>query len=211
MQVWDPLFMPARKLEKYLARQFEQRVLNDSLEREQKYRVAQVDRLRSRLLRLGAKVHVSGFERNELFDLDGRLRLRGYKLRLRRHGNKFAMLTLKGPRLDGRQKTRMEVQTHVDYEATKRILELVGFRIKETYSKIREEYQLDGCAVCLDHVPNAGWFVEIEGKPRMICDVAQRLKLRRADREHRSYRKLIREASAGQLAAPKASSARSFA
>jgi adenylate cyclase class 2 len=188
--------MPARKLEKYLARQFERRVLNDSLEREQKYRVPQIDGLRRRLLSLGAKVHASGFERNELFDLDGRLRVRGYKLRLRRHGNKFAMLTLKGPRLERRQKTRMEVQTHVDYEPAKRILELVGFRIKETYSKIREEYQLDGCAVCLDHVPNAGWFVEIEGRPKMIRDVALRLKLRPADRENRSYRKLIRETAA---------------
>ena len=112
------------------------------------------------------------------------------------HGGKIAMLTLKGPRQDGRQKTRMEVETHVEYEAAKRILELLDFRVKETYSKHREEYRLDGCAVCLDHIPNAGWFVEIEGPTRKISETARRLGLRPADRELRSYRKLIKEAAA---------------
>jgi adenylate cyclase, class 2 len=190
--------MPARKLEKYLARQFEQHVLTNSVEREQKYRISAADPVRRRLLGLGAEAHASGFERNELFDFEGRLRGQGQKLRLRRHGAKFAMLTLKGPRMDGSrgsQKTRMEVETPVDYEAAKRILELVGFRIKETYSKIREEYRLDGCAVCLDHIPNAGWFVEIEGAAGKIRDIAKRLGLPAADREHRSYRRLIRDAT----------------
>jgi adenylate cyclase, class 2 len=187
--------MPARKLEKYLARQFEQHVLINSVEREQKYRIPAADPVRRRLLGLGAEAHASGFERNELFDFEGRLRGQGKKLRLRRHGAKFAVLTLKGPRMGGSQKTRMEVETPVDYEAAKRILELVGFRIKETYSKIREEYRLDGCAVCLDHIPNAGWFVEIEGGAAKIRDIAKRLGLSAADREHRSYRRLIRDAT----------------
>jgi adenylate cyclase class 2 len=188
--------MSARKLEKYLARQFEQHVLRDNVEREQKYRAVKIDVIRKRLLGLGAETHASGFERNELFDFEGRLRSQGHKLRLRRHGTRLAMLTLKGPRLAGRQKTRMEVETPVNYESAKRILELVGFRIKETYSKIREEYRLDGCAVCLDHIPSAGWFVEIEGAPAKIRGIAQRLGLQRADREHRSYRRLIKEAAA---------------
>ena len=106
------------------------------------------------------------------------------------------MLTLKGPRLKGRQKTRMEVEARVNYEAAKRILELVGFRIKETYSKMREEYRLDGCAVCLDHIPNTGWFVEIEGESRKIRQIALELGLQHTEREHRSYRKLIKDAEA---------------
>jgi adenylate cyclase, class 2 len=187
--------MGARKLEQYLTRQFEQHVSRESVEREQKYRVARVDTIRRRLLKLGAQAHASGFERNELFDCDDRLRRQGLKLRLRCHGGKIAMLTLKGPRQNGRQKTRMEVETPVEYEAAKRILELLDFRVRETYTKLREEYRLDGCAVCLDHVPNAGWFVEIEGPRRKIGDTARRLGLRPADREHRSYRKLIKEAT----------------
>jgi adenylate cyclase class 2 len=188
--------MPTRKLEKYLTRQFELRVQKDNVEREQKYRVGKIDSIRSNLFRLGAEVQARGYERNELFDFDERLRRQGRKLRLRRHGNHLAMLTLKGPRLKGHHKTRMEVQTPVDYEAAKQILELVGFRINETYSKMREEYRLDGCAVCLDHIPNAGWFVEIEGARGKISKVARRLGLLRHHREARSYRKLIREASA---------------
>lgn len=185
--------MSRRKLEKYLTRQFERHVSRDSIEREQKYRVARVETLRRRLLKLGAQVRSSGLERNEIFDCNDRLSRLGRKLRLRRHGNKIAVLTLKGPRMRGHQKTRMEVETPVEYQAAKRILELLDFRIKETYSKIREEYLLDGCPVCLDHISKAGWFVEIEGPPRKIAELARRLGLGRADREHRSYRKLIRD------------------
>jgi adenylate cyclase, class 2 len=194
--------MPARKLEKYLARQFEAQVLTINVEREQKYRAARPDTIRARLLTLGAEAHASGFERNELFDFEGRLRSQGRKLRLRRHGAKHAMLTLKGPRLGGQQKARMEVETPVNYEAAKRILELVGFRVKETYSKIREEYRLEGCAVCLDHIPGAGWFLEIEGGAMKIRDIARRLGLQSGDREQRSYRRLIKDAAAINTSIP---------
>jgi adenylate cyclase class IV len=123
--------MVARKLEKYLTRQFEQHVSRDSVEREQKYRVARVDTIRRRLLKLGAQVHASGFERNELFDSGDRLRRQDLKLRLRCHGGKIAMLTLKGPH-QNTPKNRMEVETPVEYKAAKRILELLDFRVKET-------------------------------------------------------------------------------
>src|SRR5262249_41363129 len=102
---------------------------------------------------------------------------------------------LKGPRQKERQKIRMEVETQVEYEPAKRILELLEFRVKETYSKIREEYRFEGCAVCLDHIPNTGSFIEIEGSPKKISQIARALKLRGADREHRSYRKLISDAA----------------
>jgi adenylate cyclase class 2 len=115
------------------------------------------------------------------------------------------MLTLKGPRRSGHRKTRMEVETGVEYEAAKRILELLDFRVKETYSKLREEYRLDGCAVCLDHIPNTGWFVEIEGPTRKIAHTAGRLGLRPGDRETRSYRKLIKDAAVLSLPPTRAS------
>jgi adenylate cyclase class 2 len=185
--------MAKHKVEKYLTRQFEQRVASNSVEREQKYRIANPDAIRVRLLRLGGEAHQSGFERNELFDRDDRLRDQGLKLRLRRHGSQVAMMTLKGPRLNGAHKARMEVETPVQYEPAKRILELLGFRVNETYSKLREEYRLDGCPVCLDHIPGCGWFTEIEGTARKISRIARQLGLRQADRERRSYRKLIKE------------------
>src|SRR5262249_39369496 len=89
-----------------------------------------------------------------------------------------------------------EVETPVHYEAAKRILELLNFRVKETYSKLREEYRLYGCPVCLDHIPNTGWFVEIEGAPVKIREIARRLGLQPAHREEQSYRKIIRQAAA---------------
>jgi predicted adenylyl cyclase CyaB len=185
--------MAGRKLEKHLTRQFEQQVARSSVEREQKYRIADARVVRHRLLELGATPHASGFERNELFDRDGWLSERGRRLRLRRHGCNGAVLTLKGPRLRGAHKARMEVETPVEYGAAKRILELLGFRINGTYTKQREEYWLEGCQVCLDHLPECGWFVEIEGKRKEIVEIARRLGLRPADREVRSYRKLIKQ------------------
>src|SRR2546423_15011009 len=105
--------MVARKLEKYLTRQFEQHVSRDSVEREQKYRVARVDTIRKRLLKLGAQVHASGFERNELYDCDDRLRRQDLKLRLRCHGGTNAMLTLQGPPGKRNQKKPLESGTPV--------------------------------------------------------------------------------------------------
>jgi adenylate cyclase, class 2 len=189
--------MARRKLEKYLTRQFEQRIGRVSIEREQKYRVADVSTMRRRLHKLGAEPHANGFERNELFDNNGTLSAQGRKLRLRRHGNHPAVLTLKGPRLNGSHKRRMEVETPVHYEAAKHILELLGFRVHETYSKLREEYRLDGCAVCLDHIPECGWFLEIEGPRHKIIDIGRRLRLRASDREKLSYRRLIRSQMKG--------------
>jgi adenylate cyclase, class 2 len=185
--------MAKHKVEKYLTRQFEQRVASKSVEREQKYRIADPGAIRKRLLLLRAVAHHSGFERNEIFDCHDQLRDQRLKLRLRRHGSDVAMMTLKGPRMTGANKARMEVETPVQYEPAKRILELLGFRVNETYSKLREEYRLDGCPVCLDHIPECGWFAEIEGTARKISKIARQLGLRPEDRERRSYRKLIKD------------------
>jgi len=54
---------------------------------------------------------------------------------------------------------------------------------------------LDGCPVCLDHISNLGWFVEIEGPAGKIREIARKLGLRAVDREPRSYRRLIKEAA----------------
>ncbi len=190
--------MAKQKLEDYLTRQFEKHVAHTTVEIEQKYRVADVDSLRKKLIKLGARRSAKGYERNELFDMDGVLRRQGRKLRLRRHGQDRAVLTLKGPRQDGIHKTRMEVETRVDYEPAKRILELLSFRVSETYDKQREEYRLGSCTVCLDYIAQCGWFFEIEGTPKQINEIARKLGLSDLDREHRSYRKLIKQQLQGQ-------------
>jgi adenylate cyclase class 2 len=180
-------------LEAYLSRQLASRVGGVRVEVEQKFRVQDIERIRKLLRRLGARLTKSGYEHNELFDMDGRLKEKEYKLRLRRHGPKRAWLTLKGPRQEGDSKQRMEVETPVDYESTKHILELLDYRVCDTYAKQREEYALDACAVSLDYLEGCGWFVEIEGKTgTQIKAVARRLGLKEQDREHRSYRRLFK-------------------
>ncbi len=61
----------------------------------------------------------------------------------------------------------------------------------------------------VDHISNAGWFVEIKGGPKKIGQLARRLGLRLAAREHRSYRKLIREATARPIARGRTEAVRS--
>jgi hypothetical protein len=75
------------------------------------------------------------------------------------------MLTSKAPRLSGSHKTRMEVETPVEYEAAKRILELLNFSRQRNLFQLREEYRLDGCPVCLDHIPPPDGSWRIEGPP----------------------------------------------
>jgi len=180
-------------LEAYMARQLAARVSSVRVEVERKFRVRDVERIRKLLRRLGARLTKSGYEHNELFDMDGRLKEKEYKLRLRRHGPRKAWLTLKGPRQEGDSKQRMEVETPVDYESAKHILELLDYRVCDTYAKQREEYALGGCAVSLDYLDGCGWFVEIEGKNEsQIKPVARRLGLKDESREHRSYRRLAK-------------------
>jgi len=180
-------------LEAYMSRQLASRVSDVRIEVEQKFRVQDIERIRKLLRRLGARLTKSGYEHNELFDMDGRLKEKEYKLRLRRHGPKRAWLTLKGPRQQGRSKQRMEVETPVDYESAKHILELLDYRVCDTYAKQREEYSLDSCAVSLDYLEGCGWFVEIEGKTEaQIRAAARRLGLKDQNREHRSYRRLFK-------------------
>ncbi len=165
------------------------------IEVEQKYRISDPALIRRKLSQLGAKRLRSGREHNELFDANGHLKKQKHFLRLRRFGEKEAYLTLKGPRLKGRYKRRLEIETPVDYERTKLILKFLNFKVIEYYGKKREEYKLKSCLICLDYIEDCGWFLEIEGFSRNISKVSKLFGLRSEDKEHRSYRKLIKEKS----------------
>jgi len=56
----------ARKLEKYLTRQFEEHVSRAASSANRSIGLLVWDAIRRRLLKLGAQIHASGFERNEL-------------------------------------------------------------------------------------------------------------------------------------------------
>ncbi len=185
--------MKKSKFEEFLLDQLKARLSTTRVETEQKYHISDPVQIRRQLIHMRAKKLRSGLEHNELFDINKMLRKKKQILRLRFHGSGGAWLTFKGPRQKGIVKKRMEIETPIHFESAKRILELLGFRVFSTYRKNREEYELPGGKVCLDYLPKCGWFVEIEGSTKNISRIASDLGLDHADREERSYRKLLRD------------------
>jgi adenylate cyclase class 2 len=68
-------------------------------------------------------------------------------------------------------------------------LESVGFARSWRYQKYRREWSLAGAHVCLDEIPWGVW-LEIEGEPRHIEEIAGRLGAGRERWERGSYREL---------------------
>ena len=78
---------------------------------------------------------------------------------------------------DGRFKVFNELEIGVDnFEATRQILESLGFHPRQVYENWRETMRLDNALVCLDQMPY-GNFLEIEGNPDAIRSTADRLGL----------------------------------
>lgn len=135
-----------------------------SLEREIKFAGVEHDELRQRLLELEAERSAApSFEDNWLLDRNGELSASGCILRLRIDGHGSA-LTFKGPaHFEGRVKLRQEHETKVDDpEAARSLLERLGYEAMRRYQKVREEWQLGGVTIALDHTP-IGDFAEFEG------------------------------------------------
>ena len=117
--------------------------------------------VRRRLKALGASLLSERHrEHNLSFDTpDGRLKAAREVLRLRQDDQ--AHLTFKR-RLD-RPEERLETEIVVkDFEATKALVEALGYQVVAAYEKFRETYSLGPVEVMLDELP-FGRFVEIEG------------------------------------------------
>ncbi len=158
---------------------------------EQKYKLKDPSRTRMLLKKLGAKKVASGLESNEFYDKGKFLRKQKLALRLRKFGNRPATLTLKGPRIKARFTKRMEVEVPIGYAAAKAVLDLLGYRVCRRYSKNRELYKLGRAFVTVDFLKRYGWFLEIEGRSRVIRKFEKNLGLRSADREPRSYLQMM--------------------
>ncbi len=109
------------------------------------------------------------FEQNLVFDTPQRsLRQQDILLRLRQDGD--ATLTLKRrPRHPGPPgvKVKDEIETRVaDFEATRTLLQALGYDVAFRYEKIRETWRLYSCTVCLDTLP-FGDFLELEAGDRI--------------------------------------------
>lgn len=121
--------------------------------------------IEAKLKQFGATIlQPKTFEQNLRFDTPEReLSLQGRALRLRRDVHN--LLTYKGESMDDHgARSRVEIQTIVeDFEATRRLLEALGYSVYMTYEKYRSEYEFDRGRISLDEMPY-GNFVEIEAE-----------------------------------------------
>ena len=155
-------------------------------------------RLRALLVKRGARPAGRYREENLRFDGPGKS-TRNTTLRLRVFdGGPKGRLTAKGPATfhDG-VKTREETEIEVtDAHAALDLLEQLGFHVAWRYPKRRSVWMLDGVSITLD-VLDFGWFVELEGRPEGLPELAASLGLdvKRALRD--SYSVMARKYSRG--------------
>ncbi|MGE5487872.1 MAG: class IV adenylate cyclase [bacterium] len=165
-----------------------------SSEVEIKLRVRDASDARARLGAAGFRItRERTLESDTVYDNAERsLRRAGLLLRLRSAGGQ-ALLTFKGPSIDGRHKTREEIETRVaDGEAFAAILERLGYEASFRYEKYRTEYSREGEAghVLLDETP-IGVFLELEGPPEWIDQTARALGFAESDYITATYASLF--------------------
>ena len=164
----------------------------DNLEREIKFHSDDLAALRERLGELEAeRVGPAAFEDNWILDRGDELLSQGRILRLRTDGTR-ARLTFKGPmHMEGKIKVREEVEIGVESaDEARSLFEKLGYTVVRRYQKVREEWQLGGVTIALDHTP-IGDFAEFEGDGAET--VARRCGFDAGKGEARSYLRLYED------------------
>ncbi len=166
--------------------------INDQ-ELEVKFYITDLNKLKSRLLNLGAEIsQPRTHELNLRFDKpDGELVSTHQVLRLRRDSS--VRLTYKGPGqiLNGIHLRREIEFIASDFDAAQAFLEALGYQVQMLYEKYRMVYELGGVHVTLDEMP-FGYFIEIEGPdPEHIFNANQSLELNWNARILESYTSLF--------------------
>lgn len=166
-----------------------------------KLRVAEVSALLRKLAKLGASAEGRVLERNTLYDAaDSDFRRTGRLLRVRietpagsaaiKAGKGTALVTFKAPPGDRRQshyKEKLESEVVVgNPEAWGRALVALGFKPGFQYEKYRSSFRSQSVHICLDETP-IGDFLELEGAPARIDQVARRLGYRPRDYIRATY------------------------
>lgn len=143
-------------------------------------------------------------EKNILFDFpDRRLTRKEQALRLRTY-RRGITITFKGkPEDDERLKIREEVETRVEnFELAREILRRLGLEPVFEYVKERQIWIWDTgeslLEISLDFTP-AGIFVELEGPPALIEQMAGRLDWTSRPWLRKSYPQIYRERGVGLL------------
>jgi len=150
----------------------------ETFEIEVKFFLADINRIRRKILALGAKSQGRVFEKNIRYeDKCKSLIQKKSLLRLRR--NEKVLLTFKSspPTISKEFKIFNELEVEVtDFNTMNQILQCLGFNPEQKYEKWRETLILDQTSFCLDTMPY-GTFLEIEGQKRDIRSYASRLEL----------------------------------
>lgn len=150
--------------------------MDEPIETEVKFHVADPEGLRHRLSAMGAEFLGGVFESNTIWDNGhGDLASRGGLLRLRRDGScrLTAKLPPENPCTDFKVSREWEA-TVSDFSAMEGILRAIGFSPRRSYEKERETWLLEKIHVTLDRLP-FGWFAELEGEGDGIRSMADML------------------------------------
>lgn len=179
---------------------------------EAKFRLTDPAGFADRVRACGGRDRGRHVEQNTYFDWpDEALRRgdRGVRIRVNTadDGRQTVEVTYKGPRQPGTVKIRQEEQVHADSaDAARAIFEGLGLRAMLEFQKRRQEFDLDGAIVCLDELPELGWFAEVEAADTATVDrVCERLGLDGSAYVADSYIALV-----ARLLAPRGTSELSF-
>jgi adenylate cyclase class 2 len=167
------------------------------LEVERKYSVDDLDAVRQSLRDRGASWKDRCFEHNVVFDTaDRSLKSRGMLLRLRQTGRRGVLCLKRPPAQEAAsQEAKVFEEVESDVEHPEQLQELfrgLGYCDAFRYEKLREQWVLDECLICLDLLP-FGRYVEIEGSPEAISRCALQLGLEAERWTTKTYHQLNQE------------------
>ena len=155
----------------------------EPLEIEVKFHINNIDRIRKRIMDLGAQSQGRCFETNIRFEDDKNSLIRRRAL-LRLRKDKKTTLTFKSEHPDGENQFKIfkELEVEVsDFSMMQQILESIGFHREQVYEKWRETFMVNKTVICIDTLP-FGSFIEIEGTGETIEPISDGLGLKWKER-----------------------------
>ena len=150
----------------------------EQLEVEVKFYLADLEGMRNKILKLGARSKGHLFETNIRYeDKNNSLIKKKSLLRLRQDEKTTFTLKSRPPVKSKDYKIVNELEVEVsDFATMGQILQMLGFHPEQKYEKWRETIVLDQTVFCLDRMPY-GDFLEIEGQEKDIRYYASRFGL----------------------------------
>ena len=98
-------------------------------------------------------------------------------LRIRQEEKKL-ILTYKGPKIEGKSKTREELEVHLDDQAKmQEILQNLGFKAFFPIKKTRKLFSLNRIKISIDKIEELGTFIELETKVKTKEEVPEAVKI----------------------------------